>query len=107
MATLLEQYELRNDPTLIKRVEAAIAKTAQYVIGAESSETANHRNRTKWAGQAIQQPQSYSPSFSWAVAGNGTIQAAYTSTTPVSQDNVSDSDIEYVVNVTVDIFAGG
>lgn len=107
MATFLEIHEMRQDPNLKARVEAAIAKVAQYIISTEAANTANHRNRRKWAYDASGMPELFSARMLWSVVGNGTIQAAYISTTPHNHENIPDGDIEWVVGTMVDIYSQG
>jgi hypothetical protein len=106
MATLLEIAQIRTDAVLAQRVESAISTAAQYIVETEAANVPNARNRRKWAYDAMAHPASFSSRMQAAVAGNGTCQAAYVSTAPPSQDNIPDSDIQYVVNVMIDVFAG-
>ena len=106
MATLLQIYDIRYDGGLKKRVIASIAKMAMYIITTESVGTTNHAERVIWAMDALTNTPQAAEKMMWAIAQNPTISAAFF-TDPDAPDstNVTDTDIDYVVNVSVDPIA--
>lgn len=96
---------MRKDAALKERVTSAIAKQADYILSSEPVNTANHFNRRKWAMDALMSPEVFADRMMWMVTGNGTIQAAWV--TSSDQEDIVDNDIIYVVNVSIDSFARG
>lgn len=98
MATFSEIYSIRYDnDDLKKKTTAAVAKVAMYIITTESESTPNHAERVAWANNALSNTPMAAEKMMWAIAQNNTINA--------DPAGATDSDIEYVVSVTVDPFA--
>ena len=96
MATLLEVYAAKaENANLRNRTAAAIAKAAWAILELTPADTAD---RVAWAKTAIESAESIANSWMWAVCGNVTVQAAVF--------NPTDSDIEYIVGVLINNYAG-
>jgi hypothetical protein len=78
--------------SLKKQVAVAIHKAA-VDIGNEDPQTANHANRLFWARQAAADPVGWADKAIWIVMENATIAASPASAT--------DSDVQFVVNSSV------
>lgn len=98
MATYLEIYSLWTSADLKKRVYVAVAKKAQYIL-IEPTGTTNHVNRVQWAKEALSDPGTKADQMLWCIVGDATIQSHGEAST--------DAEIQYVVDVSIDIFATG
>lgn len=95
MATLAEVYSMRSNADLKNRIAAAAAKQAYWIITTEPLDTPNHAERVTWAKSVMLDPETEANRMMWAVIQNPTIQTG----------SATDNDVEYVVNVLVDVFA--
>ena len=100
MATLTELYGLINDPTLTQKTEAACL-VAAGVIMAESSGTANHANRLKWAKSVSQDPVTQGTRMLRLLL------ATNSAATLAQITGASDSTIQTAVNGAIDVLADG
>lgn len=107
MLTLTEQYQVRFDRSggeLERRVTAAVGLLASYIVTTEPEETPQHTERVSWArgvlrsGDAL---QTAGESFMSHIAFNATIAA-----TLAAGQQPTDSDIEYVVDVSLNHVIG-
>lgn len=105
--TLEQQYQVRFDRSggeLERRVIAAVGKLASYIVTTESNQTLHHAERVAWArgvlrsGDAL---QTAGESFMSHIAFNATIAA-----TLAAGQQPTDSDIEYVVDVSLNHVIG-
>lgn len=97
MATLEQQFTIRNDSNMIDRVEAACVKYADYIAEIMHSNPDTHgynADMVQWVGRTLATPRVQAVKIMGAIAGNTTISAAYVSG---GQSGVPDSDISYVV----------
>jgi hypothetical protein len=81
---------------LQKKCIVAVAIGAQAVL-TEAQTTPNHNARMRWATNALMNAETVAQQMMWAVLSNGTVQAAGNAS--------SDNDVQYVVNVSIDLFA--
>jgi hypothetical protein len=100
MASYTELFEIKEDPTLLKKVEVACWIAAD-VVRAESSGTSNHANRILWAKAVLEDPEDMALSMMPALLAqnNG-------STTGVIL-GASDAAIQTNVEAAIDVFATG
>jgi hypothetical protein len=96
MATYAQIAALRRNTTLKDKVSVAVAVAAQDVRN-EAENTPNHRARRRWADMASVNPEAIAEQMMWAVLGNPTIQT--------NGEESPDSDVQFVVNGLVDVFA--
>lgn len=105
--TLAEQYQVRFDRSggeLERRVIAAVGKLASYIATTESEDTPHHAERLAWArgvlhsGEAL---KAAGENFMSHIAFNATIAA-----TLAAGQQPTDSDIEYVMNVSLNYVIG-
>ena len=75
MATYSEIYTLSKDAAFLGKVEVAVTKYMDYILG-EPTDTVNHTHRWQWAtGIATNGPGITAARISPFVAWDGTIQA--------------------------------
>ena len=105
--TLEQQYEVRFDRSggeLERRVIAAVGKLASYILTTEDPETEHHTERVAWAQSVLLSGvalQSAGEAFMSHIAFNATIAAAL-----AAGEQPSDTNIEYVVNVSANYVIG-
>lgn len=96
MATFVQIAALRRSAVLKDKVSVAVAVAAMNIRN-EAESTANHRARRRWAESALINPELAADSMLWAILGNPVIQDA--------GDDSTDSDVQFVVNSLIDVFA--
>jgi len=96
MATLLQIFHIQSNDTFKARCYAAISKAAYDIIN-ESISIPNHSQRLLWAKDALVEAEGAAERMLWAIVQNPTIQT--------NGNDSTDSDIQYVVNSFVDLFA--
>jgi hypothetical protein len=106
MATLNQIYALRYSTTgVFHRATASVMKLADYILTTEPANAANHANRVTWAHAAAADPEAKARQIMNSLAVNGTVAGEYNPAAP--DEGVPDADIDYVVGVSVDLYATG
>jgi hypothetical protein len=102
--SLLTDGQLSKNGAFKLRVQQAIAKAA-IAIQAEDPGTTNHDNRIAWANNINTRHslERQEERFMWRVVANSTISSSYAANE--DQNDVSDNDIEFVVNGLIDTYA--
>ncbi len=100
MATLTELSSLINDGPLTDKTKSACLVASQAII-LESTGTANHVNRLKWAKKVFQDPVSQGTLMLRAVL------AANSTATLAQINSAADATIQTAVNNAVDVVADG
>ena len=96
-ATLLEMWNLRHQPGVLKqRATSAIAMSARSVL-LEDVGTANHANRLKWANAAIANAETWCETMFWGILSNATVQT--------NGEASTDAQIQAAVDQSVNTFA--
>lgn len=104
--SLLTDGQLSKDGDFKLRVQQAISK-AVIAVQNEDSGTINHDNRIAWADSILtrRQLEIQEERFMIRVVANSTISTAYASNQ--DQSDITDNDIEFVVNGLVDTYSAG
>jgi hypothetical protein len=100
MSVYTDNYRLRYQlPSVQQQVEVAVMVAAKDIAN-EDPATPDHANRTAWANWANENSALAMIPFAWPVSMNPAIQASVAA--DPSGASVLDSDIQFVVNSTLD-----
>ncbi len=94
MPTYVQVFDLWWGQTLKKQITVAVLKAAYDILN-ESVETPNHAARVAWATRTLDDPHLAALNLSAGVVMNPTVQSGV----------YTDSDVQYVVNSIVSVYA--
>jgi len=108
MATLLETYNLRDNPNLKTRAASAFAAAAQDIMN-ELSTVTGHTERFAWASTILLSPGGNGPDNEvdraiHLILRNATVADGYVADT--SGSTVNDGDIQFTINGLINVLAG-
>jgi hypothetical protein len=89
---------MESDCALWRKAQVAVFKAAVDVLN-EAANTTNHANRVIWANAVMLDPKTKMQQMKTHILTNSTIQTVL--------NNVTDDDVQFVVNGLVDTFATG
>jgi len=92
MLTYADSAALMVDATFISRIKVACLHFASYILG-EDPGTAAHNSRTKWAQQAMQNPDGVASQISPGVVMDPNVQS--------QGATIADADLQTAVETTV------
>lgn len=101
MATLIEQANVAEDETFIRRVRQSMIKVASDVAS-EDAGTANHAARVEFAKAATSYPTHWARSLAYAVANHWATGNADADADPI----LSDSTVEFQIASVWNTYAG-
>ena len=101
MATLLEQADVAEDETFVRRVRQSMIKVASDVAN-EDGNTANHAARVEFAKAVTSYPTHWARSLAFAVANHW----ATGNDDPAADPILSDSTVEFQVSAVWNTYAG-
>lgn len=106
MATLETIDAITIDPVVLAKLRAGIGKLAEYIVGTETPNVANHQSRVEAAGALLRDRSrmvALAERMALRAAQNTDIQSAYVS--GGSGASVPDSLIEFIVGFLWDMYA--
>ena len=102
--TYQQVYEVAQQPGFKSRVKALMSKAA-IAIMAESTSTAGHATKVVYSSKVLT-GQASVEEFAVGVLTNSTLMAEASASTAVTNNDISDSDLEFAVNSVFGAFAG-
>lgn len=96
MTAYTDYVDIWTSDALKKQIVFACMKTANYILNTEPENANNHPARVNWAKLVVADPYEMAMRMSVAVIASPDVQAG----------NPSDAQVQYVVDLMVDVYAG-